>query len=709
MLRNEDYGRLGRILMGLVLASLIAPLNSRAAETQLEEITVTAQKREQSLQSVPIAVSAWTAEALDLSGVDTAIDIQVVTPGLTAGHAAAGWIARIRGIGSNDTSSGNESSVALYIDDVYVSGAFGGLVSLNNIERIEVLKGPQGTLFGRNATGGLVHVITKDPSHDAGGDFDISYGDYDTTAVNAYGTLGLGERVAADVAVHWDKRSEGWGYNPILQYETFLAENLAIRTKWVIDLGPNTWAKFSADYFERDQDHTTTYRFDDGSDFYSFTHDFPELLGGDGWGTSLRLDHDFGTAKFVSISSYRDANTYVVSDADYSPVPFLHGDFTSFIKSTTQEFQLLSPDDSKLDWIVGAFYMDRDTASDPAVLTGIALSFVGSSAQINLPQQETTSYSVYGQATFPVSSKTNLIVGLRYTSDDQDWAATSEYVPLAPGPSTIYSYSDSRKDSKWTYTAVIDHQFTPDIMGYISNKRGFKSGNFSMLTVPTTSAGPEVLTATEIGVKADVTDRFRINAAAYYYDFKDFQSIEVLGATAQIINAGKATFTGFEVEATAVPTDNWTVHFGFNWLPKSEYDDYVGCPGPQPPFPPFNVYDCSGSRVIGNPKWDVSLGTDYIIPTNVGDVTLALAYQYLSEFPWDADHGLFPVYEEPSRSIVNLQTKWMSPSERFTIALFGKNLTDEEYHLNATNANGAGARGHVGAPRTYGITFGYNF
>lgn len=172
-----------------------------------------------------------------------------------------------------------------------------------------------------------------------------------------------------------------------------------------------------------------------------------------------------------------------------------------------------------------------------------------------------------------------------------------------------------------------------------------------------------------------------------------------------LINAGDATVKGMELEGTAAPTDDWNIRFGVNYMPTAKYDEFENCPGPVPGA----GYDCSGSRIISSPKWDVTLGTDYTIDTSVGDFNLALTYQYQSESPWDADHGLFPVYEEDSRSIVNLRGEWRPDEGDIYLAAYVRNLTDEEYEIAGTNANGAGERGMPGAPRTYGGTVGYNY
>ncbi len=705
----EALGTKQRTLAKVVATVVLFTPGISSATGQLEEVIVTAQKREEGLQSVPISVQAFTGGGLKLAGVDNSIDLQIVTPGLQTARLAGGWVPRIRGIGSTDTSPGNESSVSTYIDGVYISGSFAGLLSLNNVERIEVLKGPQGTLFGRNATGGLINVITKDPQQELGGNLELSYGNYDDKVINGYATTGVTDTIATDLAVRWEDRGDGWGTNLGTGNDTFVDKEVVVRNKWLFELGDSTEITLEGNYFDFDRDTTNFYYRQKHR--YDYDHNLDDNYKAHGWGSSLHINHDFSRASFVSITAYNDVSQGSYSDADYTPAPLQFGKFSSGTETFTQEFQLLSPGDSDLEWILGVFYMDRKAFMDPA---GFGLgSLEDRAARLlgNFTQQDTESWAVFAQGTYPILENLDLTLGARYTQDQLKYEGKSLGFAPFPGdtdPTLVFGPDRDKADmDEPTYRVVLDYEFTPSVMAYGSVSTGFKSGTFTILSVPGPVADPEKLLAYEIGFKSELLDhRLRLNAAAYYYDFKDFQSLEVLGIQSQLINAGKATVKGLEMEVVALPTLNWTLKAGFNYMPTAKYDEFRGCPGP---IPGDLSDDCSGARIIGSPDWDVSLNSEYTIPSSVGDFDLVLTYQYMSKFPWDADHGEFPVLEEGSRSLLNLRARWTSINGGLYLDAWGKNVTDEEYLVFGTNANGQGARILDGAPRTYGVTLGYNF
>lgn len=709
-------------LSAFLLPTAAAPV---LAENILEEVTVVAQRRSESLQEVPISIAAITGATLDSYGIDNSVlDLQLVTPGLQTTQVVSGFAPRIRAIGSSDSTPGNESSVSVYLDGVYLPGPASGLVSLSNIDRVEVLKGPQGTLFGRNTTGGVIHVITKDPSQETTGNLDVTVGNYDKTVFSGYATTGLSENVAADIAGRWEEQSDGWGNNNYDGKDAYTIKNKTARSKVLITPGERTRILLEGDYYEYNN-HGAPFRLEVSSGYYDYNTDLNSVMDGDVWGASAKIEHDFDFATLVSISAYRDLNQSTTMDIDLGPTFFQHANFNSYGKSFSQELQLISPDSSELNWIVGLFYFDRKTAFDPGQQTGQVLQFISPTDPIDLfeiyNEQKTNSYAAYAQATYPWTQNTNLTLGIRYTQDEQELHSYTQVYPTSGDPPFVRSptETDHQNADKPTYRAVIDHHFTPDIMAYVSFNTGFKSGYYNISGFPVGSADPEYLDAYEIGLKSEFFDsRLRLNAAAYYYDFTDFQSNYILQGQAVAINAGNATIKGLEMDLYAVPLANWNIRMGFNWMPTAKYDKFDPCPGPQNPpyvFPPGSAsYDCSGSRMLNAPKWDVTVGTDYTIPTSVGDFNLSVAYNYMSEFPWDANFGIVPGYntelfEEPSHSLVNLQAKWTSPSESYSAAVWWKNVTDEEYLVNGNQSSGSGEVGMPGAPETYGVTLGYQF
>lgn len=733
MFRFRESEISGMVLAGVLGSALLLPVvaGNALAQTRegygIEEIVVVAQKRAENLQSVPISVAAMTAQTLAKYGVDNSpLDLQMVTPGLQTTQVVSGFAPRIRAIGSTDSTPGNESSVSVYVDGVYIPGPASGLVSLSNIERVEVLKGPQGTLFGRNTTGGLIQVITKDPSQETGGNLSVSYDKYDTKTVKGYATTGLGENVAADLAGRWEDQGDSWGTNIYDGQDAYRVQNRTFRSKVLVTPGENTTITLTGDYYKY-KNHVAPFRLEIPSDFYDYNQDLNSKMTGKVWGVSGRVEHEFEFGTLVAISAYRNLNQDTSMDIDLGPTFFQHAFFESYGKSFSQEIQLLSPDSSEIDWIVGAFYFDRKAAFDPVRQEGAILQMVPPplpplSALEAYNKQKTTSYALFAQATYPLLENTNLTLGIRYTDDKQDFDGYGLAYPL-PGIPNLppvlelpeLVIPDNLNSDKLNYRIVLDYHFTADIMAYVSYNTGYKSGYFNISGFPADSAGPESLEAYEIGIKSELFDnRLRLNASAYHYDFNDVQSIFIVQGAARAINAGSAKVNGVEAEVTAAPVANWNVNLGFNWMPEADYSTFYPCPGPQnPPWGPAN-YNCSDSRMINAPKWDVTLGTDYTIPSSIGDFNLAVAYQYMSSFPWDANFGIVPgyntgLYKEPSHSFVNVKAAWTSPREEFNLAVWAKNLTDEEHLVNGNQSSGSGQIGMPGRPRTYGMTIGYQF
>src|SRR5688572_17509485 len=220
----------------------------------LEEVTVTAQRREQTLQSVPIAISALTADSLEKSGINDMADLAVVTPGLVMTNSRGSATPYLRGVGTQAGDPGGTSSVATYVDGVYYSAPMSGLFSFNNIERIEVIKGPQGTLFGQSATGGLIHVITRDPEHEARGQMKLAYGNYDTTNLSLYQTLGVSENLATDLSAVANYQGQGFGENLNTGDDVNYRREFAVRNKWLWTPGAATRVVVSLDYSANEND-----------------------------------------------------------------------------------------------------------------------------------------------------------------------------------------------------------------------------------------------------------------------------------------------------------------------------------------------------------------------------------------------------------------------------------------------------------------------
>ena len=335
---------------------------------QVEEIVVTAQKREQRLQDVPIAITAVSADSAQRRRITAIADLDGSIPALQFKKSGPQASPFIRGVGSTPINAGDESNVAIYVDGVLQASPGSGLFSLNNIERIEVLKGPQGTLFGRNATGGVLNIITRTPGQTPRLEASAGYANYDTVEGTLYASTPISSNAAIDVALFGKHQDDGWGRNIVNGRPAFRDKEFAARTKLVVDLGERTNVALSAAYRSSSDTTAASYhappgeRSIDGTPspgFYNTnTHLREEVPKLKHYDFSLRLKHDMDWASLVSISAYQHTKFDITFDPDGSPVPLVTVETLPIADwAITQELQLLSPKGSRLQWLIGGFYM----------------------------------------------------------------------------------------------------------------------------------------------------------------------------------------------------------------------------------------------------------------------------------------------------------------------------------------------------------------
>jgi iron complex outermembrane receptor protein len=717
---------------------------------QLEELVVTAQKREEKLQDVPIAVTAVTAQALAAANVTTTLDLPTLVPGFVAQQRTGSFVPFLRGVGSLDPNPQNESIVSTYIDGVYILNLYAGLMALNNVERLEVLKGPQGTLFGRNSVGGVINIVTKTPSTTTQGNFEVGYGNYDTHTAKGYLTGQIAPRLTADVALAYQKQNRDWGKSIATGNGYGSIDYFGLRGKLHLDLS-DTQITLAADYGTTDSDSSVAFSpytpgqilpFGGGpftGGFYDNNSRFPTYINVRQEGLSLRIEHDLGFARLTSISSYRNTK----SNRATNQLNGLVGFESTFSDDYTQEFQLASPDDSKIKWIAGVFYLDhtisphsRSRLQVPPLnpLTGIAARVYG---------YTTKSLAGYAQTTVPIGFDTNLTAGIRYSTDEQGIFRTdynSFGTVLATYPSPTFPDTD-RTYKKWTYRAALDHKFSEDILGYVSFNRGYKAGVWNaLLAIPSTTE-PEILDAFEAGLKTESFDRrLRVNAAAFAYDYKNIQFNLILPAGIFLLqNAGEAKLQGLDIDAVAVPTANLRISAGASYVWKHEYSAFpsgavfvpngsavtggtggagativngpngtriITCP-PSGGAPAINCLfngSFKGKNTLLAPTFSGNLGADYTVPMEAGDLNLNVTVSYTSKIYRLIDNSL----SEPGYALVNASARWTPGNNGLTITAWGKNLNDHKYHTFGAALN----FGYVGAPappRTYGMTVGYKF
>jgi iron complex outermembrane receptor protein len=680
----------------------------------LAEIVVTAQRRGENLQKVPIAISAVTSDMAEAMGVKGTQDIGVVAPAVTFNQTASGGNVQIRGVGASG-SAADETANAIYIDGVYQAAAPTLALPLNNIQRIEVAKGPQGTLFGRNSTGGVIQIITRDPPTEPRADISFGYGNYETVETQAYVGSGLATNLAGDVALYYSNQQKGWGTNLVTGKDAYQGRNFSGRTKLRWTPSEQTTVTLSASHVDMQPvtaqggsifpgQFTRSAGGVAGSSypgFYNLDHNSSDEKHVKQNQVSSKIEHEFDWARLVNIASYSKTKHLYQQDNDIGRANVSSLEIHQEIRTITEEIQLLSASGSPVTWAVGFFYLNNTNGLLPLIQRGLSLGSPTAQAVIRA-KSKTDSYALYGQATVPIAEATNITAGLRYTIDERSIRGTTT---LPTG--TVVPASGDARDKKLTWRLSLDHQFTPALLGYASYNRGYKGGFYNITAPNQVDVGPEVIDAYEGGFKSQLFEnRLRFNLSAFYYDFKGIQVRTGIINPVGFLNAASARLKGVDIDIAANPFRNLTIQGGLSYLDAS-YRKFDGAPifTPNPAGGFVQTFgSADGNRAIQSPKWIGSLAGDYKIPIGSGAIGLSSSLYYNSGYYFDPQNRI----NQSDFVLLNAALSWTNESERLEVRLWGRNLTTTHYRTTvATSA--LGDQGFPGAPRTYGVTLRTRF
>ena len=688
-----------------------APAASKAAENSavvnengIEEIVVTAQKRAENLQNVPISITAITARTLERSGITGINAIAQLTPALNFTSPVSQLSPILRGVGTAAAAIGNSASVATYVDGVYIPAMSGSMFEFNNIERIEVLKGPQGTLFGRNSTGGVINVITRDPTFDSKVRLKVGYGNYDTIEATGYASTGLGSNAAIDIAGLYRNQARGWSFNQATGQDIAKQQDFLIRSKLLLTPGENTRIVLAADYSYTSPasaalnvpayNALTIGNVPAPARFWDVNQNFYERAKAKQGGVSLTIDQDLGAVKLRSITAYRKNTGTNIIDLDGTQKPIIAIRIAERSSNFTQEVQLLSDDTSRLKWIVGAFYLKGVSRSDPFNPPPFKL----------FARQNTESISGFAQGTYALGDQTNLTGGVRYTSDQYIF---NTQIVLNNGTALPPAATRVNSQARVTWRLALDQKFGEHVLGYISYNRGFRSGTFNLTDANVPALRPEIIDAFEAGFKADLIDRrLRVNVAAYHYDFRDIQIARADGTSQQTLNASSAKIYGVDADITAAVTENLTLIASGAYI-HGRYGSFLNAPISTPSLTGGNIVvvgDATGNKTIRTPTFSYNLGVNQVIPSSIGKFNLSANFYHNGGYATDPDNRL----KQKPYSLVSGSIGWSSVNDQYEISIWGKNLTNAEYYSHLTET-GPGDVGIPAAPRTFGISFGVNF
>lgn len=712
------------LFLGLSLAAASAAHAQESTppyELELEEVVVSAQRRAENLQLVPVAVTALDQSMLDARRVIGPEKLQYVAPSFIYSEFAPGQaMMAIRGISSNDDGPAMDSSVGVFVDDVYSGRQTSVNFEIFEVEQLEVLRGPQGTLFGRNTIGGAINIRSRQPNlEEAEGRVLLTYGSYDTVELGGYGSAPFSDRVAGNLAFKY-RNSGGWQRNLINGDRGGEGEMATIRGHLLIEPNDGFNLTLTGHYLSDDLDAVgrMPYRNNAGN----FVVEEFLALGGrwgdralnvtpshterDIYGVSARANFELGSGTLTSITAYQKTDLNFVMDAigvPSWPVGDIIDDQSDF---TSQEFRFASNYDGPFNFVAGLFgYWESVSRHE------IYDFFFGASRPATIADAETTSYALFGQGTYDISDRMTLTVGARWTRDEKDYRAAG-----IPGFIIIAEEFDVSTSESWNNFSpkvALSYRFTPEVFGYVSISEGYKSGGFGgspgFAAEAVVPVEQEEAIAYEVGVRTDLLDkRLRLNATGFYTDYTDLQIVRFgppLDGSSPFgvfttINAESARIIGLELEATALITENLQINGNYTHT-DAEYTDFI-FPGPPP-------VDLSGRRMLRTPDNKLNIAAQYSMPAPGGMLLFDLSYSYLS----DQDDELQPDPNAerliiPSYSLVDAFVTYEHSASGLSVKLWGDNLTDEVYPKSLYNI-GPAQIAAFGNPRTYGVTLEKRF
>jgi iron complex outermembrane receptor protein len=680
------------LTIATVLASALSWNPALAAVDEqgsmMEEIVVTAQKREESAQDVAISIAAYSGEQMKELGVTNAADLVTIVPGLKVSGSGGGAISTfsLRGVTQNDFSPAQEAPVAVYIDESYISLNSITNFSLFDLERVEVLRGPQGTLFGRNATGGLVQYVTKKPSQDADGFVDLQFGEDGRTRIEGAVGGALGSTVAGRISALYDK-DDGLIENDIGP-NTLRRDNYGVRGQLLIEPSDDLTVLLKAQYAKKDgaggyahqvafngdysNDPNATdffgYRDADGDPF-TVSQDFDGYSESDVTDLLAKVDWTLGEVTLTSLTNFQDISDAYGEDADVSPNDIYNYQAENEVTQFSQEFRA-SWDTDRTKNIAGLYYLNIDGSYDTRqtgdAFFGTGVGYPAGTAEVINADQKTETWAVFGQTDIALADQWTLTAGARINHDAKDYRFKSTDIYFLQGGD--FSYKDSLSDTDWSGKLQVSYRPKDAWLLYAGVSRGIKSGGFNLPLFPIAASDfpydGETLLSYEIGMKTDLTDKIRFNASAFYYDYEDYQAYSFDGFATFLFNAD-AESTGAEFELQANPIKGLDIVLGLALL-DAEVTNV-----------PSTISATGKETPALSPEVSFNGLVRYEWPAFGGSLSVQ------ADYGWQDDQNFnliyTPVVREKAYGVANARIGYTSGDGSWSAAVWVKNLADEEY------------------------------
>jgi iron complex outermembrane recepter protein len=682
--------------IGICMAAAAQAAPEAADAAPLAEIIVTARKTEENVQDIPMSVQVLSGDYLDDANLTHLYELQFSIPGLVVnnlGLNGAGF--SLRGVADQ---GGTSQSVAAHLNGVYLGVSNLAIMRMFDLERIEVLKGPQGTLYGRNASGGSINFITRVPEEDPDARIEGSFGTFDTARLQGYVNV-PSDRVGFRLAFIG---SEGDGYirNSVddrrFAEEDFWALRGSLRADLTEDLRFDLMAQHVADDGASGELWTPAPAFlVDPADIRLTTVTLANpFLKTENDNVSVNIEYDLGFASLHSVTGY--ARNELRDLDDCAGIPALQGCIRGVRPSKydqwSQEFRLASHGGAAVDWLVGTYFFAADASSNfhfsRPLLSPLPINNSSSTS-------DETVHAVFGQGTWHLDSRWSVTGGIRLSGEEH--RVSSIGTGLEDHQTLTSAQNDSNHDS-WRFD--LEYAATDVVLAYAGVSKGFKSGGITTTILPSgdfNQFDPEDVVAYEAGVKARPDQRMTLNAAAFYYDFQDLQITSVYffndQAIAEVENAGKTEIYGIDLEGAFHLSDRLTASGGVVWLPKREVIEFES---------ERRDESLAGKSLSRAPEWATTAALDYEHPLGErGSISTRLEYNYRSDYFFTIENT--PTHAQDDFGLLNLLLKFEAPDGKWYVFAAGRNLTDEDYF------NQVFLQSSPGYPDTWELGVGLSF
>jgi iron complex outermembrane receptor protein len=681
----------------------------------IDEIIITAERRKENILDVPSTVQAFSAAALDNQGIDSTRDLMQVVPGLN--FAIKGIFAQpvLRGISTQGTAV--DSAVAMYIDGVYQASTSAVLFDLGDIDSVEVLKGPQGTLYGRNAEGGAILLKSRQPSFTPGGDISVSYGSYNERQFNTFLTAPLIDDFLAGSVSAFYKARDGYVHDLLRGGSVGDLESYAFRGSLLAKFAPDV--EFTLTGYHGFLSDPTVYAgiaaggnslsrrvaptlpvatraWDSTTNLYPYNK-------GQSTGITLNGTIGLGWGELTTTTGYTSTVSDAHQDADQGPAPAL-GIISSYPSVTrSQEVSVATQKFGQVSFIFGAMYFGQDQASQ--ILVNNATSVAG--------KQQISAYAAYGEAQWDITERLRGIAGARFSGEQRDYQGFAG--GAGPGLPTNERAEGSHHWDATTPRVSLDYKLSDNTHAYATYNKAFKSGTYNPTGLLSTPVDPETTIAYEVGLKTAYSV-FNLDVAAFHYKFENLQVSATLttptGTASVLQNAAAAEISGVEIEGSVHLTQALKLSGGFSYLddkytdfPKANVNTpYPTCPGPSPCGNFANTIDATGFPMARTPRYTGNLTAEYLTTLFRGDFRASLAAYYNSGFSWEVANRL----RQGTYTTLNANLAWRPPGSKLEYSIWGRNLTDRVYEIQSADSAGGDAVSFA-EPRAAGIKIQLKF